>query len=880
MILASQLIGRVSIEGAESGMAKLAGVGQASDSAGLKLAGFAAGAAVLVGAAFVLIGAKASEMAGNFQQSVVRLRTGAGDVQDSFTAISDHIKQTAIDSGVATGPLLSAMYLIMSSGQRGAQAYNTLAVAARGAQIEQAKVGDVANVLSGLMTNYGTKVFGATQHMNGLITAVQNGKITLQDLSTAMGPIDPIAQHLGISMADVAAAMTTQTNAMIPAARAATGLRFMMSALENPTHKATAEMTALGLNSVAVANEMKVSLPGALEMIVQAALKVGPEGSVPFNRAVGDMVGGIRGLSAFMALTGTHMADFVANSNRITAAMKTGGDAVLGWSTVQGNFNLQMDRAKAAFEVLGISIGQRLLPFLTNLLTLITPLIAGFANWITSTNGLRSILNQVGQAFQQVFDPVQKVQQAVKPLTDTFDRATDIFHKVWQQLGPVTDTLDRTKGAVMGVHTVLKPLTDTFDRASSVLKDVATHATTAHQAFNPFVAIFQGVATAIRITVTVFQAVSLAVRDTAGFFQAHIWPILQTIGSFLAATFVPLWTQLVNVWNNSLLPSLKQLWGALQPLLPVFAAIGGIILGVVVVALGIFVGVLGGVLKALAGLLQGVATVIAGMVQAFTGFVQVISGIIKFFVDLATGNFKNLGNDLHSIWNGIINIFGGAWKMIEGIFQGAWNAISGFVGGMVTGIIGFFTHLAATLVGHSIIPDMINAIVGWFLSLPGKALNAIGSLAGNLVSFFGGLARNALTWGLNIISNLAGGIINGIWSSLGNAMSAIGNFIHDHLPHSPAKMGPLRDLAKQGSLIPEQIAQGIMSGIPKLQPSLNLMLTPHASFTPSDSTRAGASSSPSTMQPIILQIDGYQLARILMPHVVGAIRNNLAINNL
>ncbi len=139
-----------------------------------------------------------------------------------------------------------------------------------------------------------------------------------------------------------------------------------------------------------------------------------------------------------------------------------------------------------------------------------------------------------------------------------------------------------------------------------------------------------------------------------------------------------------------------------------------------------------------------------------------------------------------------------------------------------------------------------------------------------------------MQWGLNIIGNLAGGIINGIWSSLGSAMGAIGNFISSHLPHSPAKMGPLRDLAKQGALIPEQIAQGIMSGIPKLQPSLNLALTPRMSYTPLGFTGGGASSSSSsgTGQPIVLQIDGYQLARILMPHVVANIRSNLAVNNL
>ncbi len=256
---------------------------------------------------------------------------------------------------------------------------------------------------------------------------------------------------------------------------------------------------------------------------------------------------------------------------------------------------------------------------------------------------------------------------------------------------------------------------------------------------------------------------------------------------------------------------------------------------------------------------------------------------MTFITDLLTGHFDKLGGDLKRIWDGIVNIFSGAWNIIKGIFLAAWGAISGFVSGLVSGVIGFFQHLADMLVGHSIIPDMIGAIVGWFLSLPGKALNAVGGLLGNLVNFFGGIARQAVQWGLNIIANLAGGIINGIWSSLGNAMSSIGTFIHDHLPASPAKRGPLRDLALQGSLIPEQISQGIMSGIPKLQPSLNLMLAPRMSGIPAGFGGAGISGlSPSsgTQQPIILEISGYQFARLMLPHIVTAIRTNVGITNI
>jgi len=374
-----------------------------------------------------------------------------------------------------------------------------------------------------------------------------------------------------------------------------------------------------------------------------------------------------------------------------------------------------------------------------------------------------------------------------------------------------------------------------------------------------------------------------ALQAVGNFFMTYILPILQRIGTFLVSTFAPVWQQLVQVWNSQILPALKQLWSALQPLMPVFAAIGGIILGLLTVAFGIFVGLIGGLLKALAGFLSGVATIIGGIVQFITGVVQVISGIVTFITDLLTGHFDKLGGDLKRIWDGIVNIFSGAWNIIKGIFLAAWGAISGFVSGLVSGVIGFFQHLADMLVGHSIIPDMIGAIVGWFLSLPGKALNAVGGLLGNLVNFFGGIARQAVQWGLNIIANLAGGIINGIWSSLGNAMSSIGTFIHDHLPASPAKRGPLRDLALQGSLIPEQISQGIMSGIPKLQPSLNLMLAPRMSGIPAGFGGAGISGlSPSsgTQQPIILEISGYQFARLMLPHIVTAIRTNVGITNI
>src|SRR5579863_6790264 len=125
------------------------------------------------------VGAISLKMAGDFQQGINRLRTGAGDVTDSFASLSSGILKVSTDTGILTPALLQSMYLILSANQRGAQAYATLSAAAQGAVIEQAKVADVTQILTTLQTDFGLTTYTATQYMDGLISAVSHGKITL-----------------------------------------------------------------------------------------------------------------------------------------------------------------------------------------------------------------------------------------------------------------------------------------------------------------------------------------------------------------------------------------------------------------------------------------------------------------------------------------------------------------------------------------------------------------------------------------------------------------------------------------------------------------------------------------------------------------------------
>ncbi len=112
---------------------------------GLKLMAVLSLVAVAVA---VAIGVAAIKAAGDFQQGLNRLVTGAGDVTDNMNLMGQSILGISTDTGVLTDQLLPAMYQIISAGQRGAQAEDTLAVAARGSVAEQAKIVDVAKALT------------------------------------------------------------------------------------------------------------------------------------------------------------------------------------------------------------------------------------------------------------------------------------------------------------------------------------------------------------------------------------------------------------------------------------------------------------------------------------------------------------------------------------------------------------------------------------------------------------------------------------------------------------------------------------------------------------------------------------------------------------
>ena len=138
------------------------------------------------------------------------------------------------------------------------------------------------------------------------------------------------------------------------------------------------------------------------------------------------------------------------------------------------------------------------------------------------------------------------------------------------------------------------------------------------------------------------------------------------------------------------------------------------------------------------------------------------------------------------------------WKPIAGFFKGLWQ-------GLVEGLKPLMPLFKQIETAIEPILKPIKAVFNWFKKLiqpvedTGGKAEAMGvrvgkAIAGIIVKLTE-LVAKAFECGRKITSMLAEGIMSGL-AKVKNCIVKVAQVIRDHLPHSPAKTGPLKDLNK------------------------------------------------------------------------------------
>ena len=185
------------------------------------------------------------------------------------------------------------------------------------------------------------------------------------------------------------------------------------------------------------------------------------------------------------------------------------------------------------------------------------------------------------------------------------------------------------------------------------------------------------------------------------------WPSIKEIA-------VNAWDGLVNIFGDvgeelvaifkeigQMGPAFKGLWNILKPFL---AVLGGAIALIIKLTLNVLA-------KTIKPIFDFIGDGIAGLLRILRGAIQIISG---FFMLFNPGHFQE---GMKKMLAGVGNILGGTWDIIWSLFKNGAKLVFGIFWGLVDGIIDAAMWLWDVMVGHSIIPDLIEGILFWFHKL-------------------------------------------------------------------------------------------------------------------------------------------------------------------
>ncbi|MBF6588929.1 MAG: phage tail tape measure protein [Ktedonobacterales bacterium] len=686
---------------------------------------------LVAGAAITGVSVVAVRMAGDFQESMTQLETGAGESASNISLVSNSILAMAPKLGETTSQLAQGMYMIESAGYHGQAGLNVLQAAAEGARVGAADLGTVADATTTIMNDFGATGVSASNAVNALIATVANGKTHMQDLGQSLAQILPTAAAANVGLYDVLGAMATMTGEGVPAANAATYLRQTIIALTAPSVAARKALNSVGLTTQQVAQQMQRSLPGAVQMITDAVAKKFPPGSAAYVAALKDISGGSKTMQGMLDLSGARLATFQQNVKAVTAQVKEGGNSIQGWSVTQEDFNTKMARAGAAVQVAMIKIGQALMPVAEALVARLMPALTNFSAW-AATNG------------PQLVRIIEVAAAAIGG-------------------GLVT--------ALVAAAIAMSPLTLAAVGITAAVAGVSAGVVLLIQHWQQIVGFFQastGPAIAVKAIIAGLGGAVLA-------FAASQIPALIT--ALMAS--VPAWIAQATAAGAAAVATLA----AAAPFILIGIAIAAVVAGILLLvthwkqvsdAIGAF---LGGAGKAIGDFFNGLGTWINGALSGLGDTIAQFFGQVKGW---AEQHLEAAKVAIIQKWQGIQQGFQDALTGIQNLVKAGFQLVLAIITAPIRGIEALFLWLF----NHNYyFRDMVLAIVGFFTQLKADAVAIWNGIVSFIVGLWNGIVSTARTlWRdlTTIISSeltLAQTIATTVWNAILSFLTTVWNTV-------------------------------------------------------------------------------------------------------
>ncbi len=785
------------------------------------------------------VGVAAAKVGGDFEEQMSRVKAISGATGDTF----EQMKQQAIDLGAKTA----------FSAKESAAGMENLASAGFSAQeimkampglLDLAAVsgGDVALASENTATalrGFGLEASEAGHVADVFARAAADTNVEVGDMGEALKYVAPVANSMGISLEETAAAIGIMSDAGIKGSQAGTTLRGALSRLARPTKAMQDTMDNLGVSFYDADGKMK-PLKTQVELLKKAFEGLTPEQQQ--NALV--TLYGQESLSGMMALIDKGPDSL----GKLTKSLKDSDGAADNMArTMQDNMNSSIEQMFGAFESAAIVIQKILAPTIKKVADAISGLVEKFVSAPESTQKLVVAIGAIAIAIGPVLyalGMLVKAFQTMKVGLGVLGNGISLFKKLGSAIGFLTSPVGLVIAAVALLVVGFIYLWNTSEDFR-----------------NFWIGLWEGIKSAVSSAVEWIQN---AWKSTGEWFNNlwksikegadNVWTTIQEAPGKAADWIKNKWTEtkefFSSIWDgikeaassawegivNILAPYVIAIKNVFQPMIDFFTNLWSQIGSIAGSAWEIIKTAVMGPILLLIDLITGNFNQLkedASML--WTTLTTNIQNIITTFVDIVVGYYTALKDTVINIWNVLTSTIKDVWNsfttwikettnnIVNSIKQGWNNLKQGTIdlfNNMIQGAKDLWNSFKAWFI-NLVIGTKDNIIQGWenlkqgtidtFNNLVSGAqdvwdnlVNAVSDTVDRVTGWFDNLKNiDLLAAGKAIMDSFLEGLQNA-WKSVQDFVGGIGDWIREH-------KGPIQYDRKL--LIPA--GQAIMNGLNK-----------------------------------------------------------------
>ncbi len=680
------------------------------------------------------VGVAAAKVGGDFEAQMSRVKAISGATGDTF----EQMKHQAIDLGAKTA----------FSAKESAAGMETLASAGFSAQeimkampglLDLAAVsgGDVALASENTATalrGFGLEASEAGHVADVFARAAADTNAEVGDMGEALKYVAPVANSMGISLEETAAAIGIMSDAGIKGSQAGTTLRGALSRLARPTKAMQDTMDNLGVSFYDADGKMK-PLKTQVELLKKAFEGLTPEQQQ--NALV--TLYGQESLSGMMALIDKGPDSL----GKLTKSLKDSDGAADDMArTMQDNMNSSIEQMFGAFESAAIVIQKILAPSIKKVADAISGLVEKFVSAPESTQKLVVAIGAIVAAIGplifmigSVIIWINRVKVAFKALSES----SKLFSGLSKAMGLLTNPVFLVIAAVALLVVGFIYLWNTSEDFR-----------------NFWIGLWEGIKSAVSSAVEWIQN---AWKSTGEWFNNlwksikegadNVWTTIQEAPGKAADWIKNKWTEtkefFSSIWDG-IKEAASSAWeGIVNILAPYVIAIKNVFQPMI---------------DFFTNLWSQIGS-IAG--SAWEIIKTAVMGPILLLIDLITGNFNQLKEDASMLWTTLTT--------------NIQNIITTFV----DIVVGYYTALKDTVINiwnvlTSTIKDVWNSFTTWIKETTNNIVNSIKQGWNNLkqgtIDLFNNMIQGAKDlwnsfkdWFINLVIGTKDNIIQG-WENL------------------------------------------------------------------------------------------------------------------